>query len=136
MLRRGFEAIDRISLLLPSFSRSRNMLGLQSRPAKGLRRDLQDRHDRGDRPHHRVARLPESMAAGDYSGIQRLVALPGVNCDLQHQLQPSERRGVHRWCRLVDLRIYLKAFLVVLCPCVAIAIPQQEALGKFMCFLL
>jgi len=135
MLHRGLEAIDGISLLFPGFSRGRNMLGLQSRVTEELRRDLQDRHDRGDRSHHRVARLSESMAAGNYSGIQRLVALLGVNRDLQHQLQPSEGRGVHRWCRLVDLRIYLKTFLVVLCPCVAIAIPQQEALGKFMPFL-
>jgi len=84
MLRRGLEAIDRISLLFPGFPRGRNVLGLQSRAAEELRRDLQNRHGRGDRSHNRIARLSESMAAGDYSGIQRLVALPGVNCDLQY----------------------------------------------------
>lgn len=69
MLCRGFEAIDRSGLLLPSVSRRRYVLGMQQRTAEKICRDLQDYHGYRDRPHRYIARLSERMAAGDHSRI-------------------------------------------------------------------
>jgi len=96
VLCRGLETIDRSGFLLPGVPRRSNMLGLQQRTAKEIRRDLQDYHGYRDRSHCRVTRLSKRMASGNYSRIQRLVTLSGPDCNLSHQLQRPEGCRIYK----------------------------------------